>query len=365
MRKPTSHHVSHVVASDCSRLLSLEKNSRRSTLIVRALLVPASATLMLLAADGARTQRTQERPATVTGIGARRTSDGKTIYTLSADSRLDRAQTWQDGAGQHVVIVKGGSTLGKSLPPGVRVNRISESLEIVLPTGSDGRVSIQPRGNEIDFIVSGVAPAAAAEVASGSESSAKSSLARERKTPATAPTKAREAARQTAKVDAVRRQSGVPVSDLHISNQAASAVPAAAVVVAEVAAQTSNPMPAAPVAVDPVAVATPAAPESTMLIPAPEQTEVAKTEVISSGAPFVYATGAGLCGALAFFFMRRRRQTDDETQLAEFFGDAVPVQSTAVAATAVPPQGSNTAKPTVSMCSVRARPKIVARSKRL
>ena len=342
MRKLPSDRVSHVAACDHSEPV---EDSRRVGFIARILLVPASATLMLLAADAARTQRTQERPVTVTGVAARRTSDGKTIYTLSADSRLDRAQTWQDGAGQHVVIVKGGSTIGKSLPPGVKVNRISESLEIVLPTGGDRRVSIQPRGDEIDFVVSGVAPAGAETFTARPEPAqrATSSRAHESKNSATAPNKAREAARRTPKVDAARRQPDVRVDELRASNRSTDVLHLAAPVVtdttAQVAARVSSPMPAAPAIVNPVVAAAPAAPESAVLIPAPEQAEVVKTETTSAGAPFVYATGAGLCGALAFFFMRRRRQTDDATQLAEFFGDAAPAQPVVLSAAAASSKG--------------------------
>jgi hypothetical protein len=96
-------------------------------------------------------------PISLTGVTAHKTSDGRTVYTISADGPLNRAQTWQDGSGQHIVLYKGnaGAVVRGQLPAGVRVGQVSESLEIVLPANERQRIVVQPRLNQIDVVVSG------------------------------------------------------------------------------------------------------------------------------------------------------------------------------------------------------------------
>ena len=71
------------------------------------LLLAVVASLAAFATVAPHAQRQQESPVRLTGITARKSSDGKTIYTITADKPLNRAQTWQDGSGQHVVLYKG------------------------------------------------------------------------------------------------------------------------------------------------------------------------------------------------------------------------------------------------------------------
>lgn len=102
-----------------------------------------------------RAQRGQEAEVKVTGVASRPTADGSAV-TISADSNLSRAQTWQDSEGFHVVLPRGRTDLRNSgAPRGVRVNRVGDSLEFVVPVKPGARVTVQPRFNRLDLFVSG------------------------------------------------------------------------------------------------------------------------------------------------------------------------------------------------------------------
>lgn len=92
-------------------------------------------------------QRYRETPVTVTGV-----SSSGNVVSISADGSLNRAQTWQDAEGFHVVLVNGqasGSTRG------VRVQHVGNSLELVVPVKRGASVTVQPHGNRLDLVVSG------------------------------------------------------------------------------------------------------------------------------------------------------------------------------------------------------------------
>lgn len=92
-------------------------------------------------------QRYRETPVTVTGV-----SSSGNVVSISADGSLNRAQTWQDAEGFHVVLVNGqaaGSTRG------VRVQHVGNSLELIVPVKRGANVTVQPRGNRLDLVVSG------------------------------------------------------------------------------------------------------------------------------------------------------------------------------------------------------------------
>ena len=92
-------------------------------------------------------QRYKEPTVTVTGV-----SSSGNVVSISADGSLNRAQTWQDAEGFHIVLVNGqasGSTRG------VRVQHVGNSLELVVPVKRGANVTVQPRGNRLDLVVTG------------------------------------------------------------------------------------------------------------------------------------------------------------------------------------------------------------------
>ena len=105
-------------------------------------------------------QRRQEQGANVTGVSARAT-EGGTVVSITGDAPLTRAQTWQDDKGFHVVGYKW--TLKSGLPRGVKVNRVGDSTELVIPVRRGGSVSVHPRFNSLDIVVNGGLETSAAE----------------------------------------------------------------------------------------------------------------------------------------------------------------------------------------------------------
>ncbi|HEX8853588.1 MAG TPA: hypothetical protein VF754_08880, partial [Pyrinomonadaceae bacterium] len=86
-------------------------------------------------------QRFREQPVKVTGVASSGTS-----YTITADGPLTRAQTFQSEGWFHVVVVNGQTDLGRGAAGGVRLQRISESLEILIPVKPGASVTVNPRG---------------------------------------------------------------------------------------------------------------------------------------------------------------------------------------------------------------------------
>jgi HEAT repeat protein len=99
-------------------------------------------------------QRTKESGVNVTGVSTRSTSGGNAVVSIAADAPLNRAQTWQDSEGFHVVVYKGAGNL-RGVPRGVKVRRVGESLEFVVPVKPGGSVYVQPRFNNLDLVVNG------------------------------------------------------------------------------------------------------------------------------------------------------------------------------------------------------------------
>ena len=98
-------------------------------------------------------QHGRDVPVNVTSIGTRRTAQGAVI-TLSADAPLNRTQTWQDAEGFHVTLPYAGQSPVKG-GAGVKVRRIGNSLEVVVPVRAGASVMVQPRFNRLDLIVNG------------------------------------------------------------------------------------------------------------------------------------------------------------------------------------------------------------------
>lgn len=101
-----------------------------------------------------RAQRTKDSSSNVAGITTRRV-DGGAVVTVAGDGPLNRTQTWQDEEGFHVSLPGAGKSDLKSVPRGVKVRRIADSLEIVVPTTPGSNVTVQPRFNRLDLVVNG------------------------------------------------------------------------------------------------------------------------------------------------------------------------------------------------------------------
>jgi HEAT repeat protein len=103
-------------------------------------------------------QRGREQPVRVTGVS----TSGNTV-SISADGSLNRAQTWQDPEGFHVVVVNGQAAEGAA-GRGVKVRRVGNSLELVVPVRQGANVTVEPNGNHLNLVVSGgPAPALSVE----------------------------------------------------------------------------------------------------------------------------------------------------------------------------------------------------------
>jgi HEAT repeat protein len=127
------------------------KISRRARVATAGVSLAAAAVLFPLVAPQA--QRPKESGVNVTGVSAR-ASGSDAVVSIAADGPLTRAQTWQDGEGFHVVVYRGQGNFG-GVPRGVKVRRVGESLEFVVPVKPGGSVYVQPRFNNLDLVVSG------------------------------------------------------------------------------------------------------------------------------------------------------------------------------------------------------------------
>ncbi len=124
------------------------KISRRAPVAVASLILVVAVFVPLVS----QAQRTKEAGVNVTSISARTKGDDA-VVSIAADGPLSRAQTWQDGEGFHVVVYQG--TFSGGTPRGVKVRRVGNSLEVVVPVKSGGSVYVQPRFNNLDLVVNG------------------------------------------------------------------------------------------------------------------------------------------------------------------------------------------------------------------
>ncbi|HEX8129930.1 MAG TPA: HEAT repeat domain-containing protein [Pyrinomonadaceae bacterium] len=158
-------------------------------------------------------QRAKESGVNVTGVSSR-TNGSDTVVSIAADGALTRAQTWQDGEGFHVVVYKGQGNL-RGLPRGVKVRRVGESLELVVPVKPGGSVYVQPRFNNLDLVVRGGLHAGATTDEGRENHPAQTSRAAERQL--------REGAAQAA--SKARTQSGTQASAVNQQKESIMAVP--------------------------------------------------------------------------------------------------------------------------------------------
>ncbi|HEX7313046.1 MAG TPA: HEAT repeat domain-containing protein [Pyrinomonadaceae bacterium] len=135
---------------DFAVLLKTWSRSALGSRCVRlGLVAAAGVTLALNGPEQPRAQQRHKEPTvTVTNVS----SSGNTV-SISANGSLNRAQTWQDAEGFHVVLVNGEAAGGAG--GGVKVRRVGNSLELVVPVKRGANVTVQPRGNRLDLVVSG------------------------------------------------------------------------------------------------------------------------------------------------------------------------------------------------------------------
>ena len=119
-------------------------------LFVRLVLIAAAGASLVtfLRNDPHAQQRFKEPPVRVTGVS----TSGNTV-SITADGPLGRAQTWQDDEGFHVVLVNGEAPAGTG--GGAKVRRVGNSVELVVPVRRGASVTVQPRGNRLDLVVTG------------------------------------------------------------------------------------------------------------------------------------------------------------------------------------------------------------------
>ncbi|HEX8474010.1 MAG TPA: HEAT repeat domain-containing protein [Pyrinomonadaceae bacterium] len=98
----------------------------------------------------------KEQDVNITGV-ASRTSDKESVVSITGDGNLTRAQTWQDKDGYfHIVLPKGQTALRNSgAARGVKMQRVGNSLEIIVQSKPGASVTVQPRFNRLDLIVNG------------------------------------------------------------------------------------------------------------------------------------------------------------------------------------------------------------------
>ncbi len=93
-------------------------------------------------------------PVRVSSISAQPSGNG-TVITMTADGPINRAQTWQDDEGYHVVLPDTVSADSLKLARGVRIRRVGSSLEVLVQTTPGARVNAVTTSNELKLAVDG------------------------------------------------------------------------------------------------------------------------------------------------------------------------------------------------------------------
>lgn len=251
-------------------------------------------------------QRYKEPPVTVTSVS----SSGNTV-SISADGSLNRAQTWQDAEGFHVVLVNGQAT---GSTRGVRVQRVGNSLELVVPVKRGANVTVQPRGNRLDLVVTG-----------GTLNVENFPVEQQQSRTERAPGRSQSAPREEAAAEAPERVQPPKAEPKHRgAAESATVEPAQPAAVqpstpAPPPVQTQEPVTAPAEAVNSVA---PQSNEPTVVQPAEMKVETVEGEGILSyllSLPSLFAVvGVGLAGSVGLFVRRRRaRDVEDESHAFE------------------------------------------------
>jgi HEAT repeat protein len=137
-------------------LKMLVQKISRAPLAVIALAVVAVALTVAAAFPWLATQAqraSKEPTVNVTNVTTRPSGGGE-VVSITADAPLSHAQTWTDDEGFHVVGYKWNGAFA-GVPRGVKVRRVGNSLELVVATRAGASVTVAPRANSLDVIVSG------------------------------------------------------------------------------------------------------------------------------------------------------------------------------------------------------------------
>jgi HEAT repeat protein len=296
----------------------------------------ASMALMLNDHAPRAQQRYTEPSVKVTSV----TASGN-VVSISADGSLGRAQTWQDPEGFHVVLVNGQAAAGAGVG-GVKTRRVGNSLELVVPVRRGANVTVEPRGNRLDLVVSGGQSGALNvenfPVEQQESAKARTRAAQTREREESAPREAEESYSQQpsqhrrgqseASQSASQQQSyspqqfAAPAQSAKPAPNAAGASSPSAVSAPAAQAQTS----AAPSNdVNPATVvlsATQPATETSAAAAAPAQLESSEggfdlLSLLTSVPALLAMLGSALAGGVVLFKRRRRDGGDSETTAAE------------------------------------------------
>ena len=98
--------------------------------------------------------RGQDGVITLSSVSTHQVANG-TLVQIAADNSLNRAQTFQDRDGFHIVIPDAGlSDLVRS-SKGVRVKRVGNAIEILVQARQGAPVTVQNLDNRINITVDG------------------------------------------------------------------------------------------------------------------------------------------------------------------------------------------------------------------
>jgi HEAT repeat protein len=101
-----------------------------------------------------RAQQSKGGPVTVSGVSSRPSALGTTV-SIAADGPLNRAQTWQDREGYHIVVPSAGAQNAIKAGKGIKVRQLDRTLEIVIQTKPGANVTVQPAGNHLNLNIEG------------------------------------------------------------------------------------------------------------------------------------------------------------------------------------------------------------------
>ncbi|HEX8149063.1 MAG TPA: HEAT repeat domain-containing protein [Pyrinomonadaceae bacterium] len=263
-------------------------------------------------------QRFREPTVTVTGV-----SSSGNVVSISADGSLNRAQTWQDAEGFHVVLVNGEAATGSTR--GVKVQRVGSSLELVVPVKRGANVTVQPRGNRLDLVVTGGALNVENFPVEQQQQRAERAQSRARSTPREDTAGEVLERVQQPKAESKRRGANESTAESTQPEPHPSAVQPSAPAPAPVQPQAATPAPAPAEEVNSVGPAPqqqPAGP--TVAQPAEAKVDKANGEGLLSylvSLPSLFAVvGVGLAGSVGMFVRRRRSGGADESRAVETNG---------------------------------------------
>ena len=93
-------------------------------------------------------------PVRVANVSSHATWSG-TVVSIDADGPLNRAQTWQDREGYHIVVPSAGTQSAIKVGKGIKVRQLDHTLEIVIQTREGANVTVQPMANRLNVSVEG------------------------------------------------------------------------------------------------------------------------------------------------------------------------------------------------------------------